>query len=264
MDELHRNVGKLGAGLTPRQADDARARVAEAMSLRARAVDVLRFAARPTYVGRSMAWQPGSGSALALMIGLNVLVVGLSSALIHLALGPSGVLPELAKDTQLSPREVLNYVFLAPLLEEPLHRGWLNGRKAALRFAAFGCAALVLFLVGFLIGTDGGRILALFGVATAFIGLIQWGLTRHRECAVPEAFIRHFRWLVWGSSLVFGLVHLGNYKLLTNPIGVLVVLPLMLAGLLLAYTRTRLGLRAAILHHAGYNMALVAAVLAVT
>lgn len=261
MDELHRDDGKLSAGLTPAGEGDARA---SAFTLRARLADVARFAVRPSYVAQPMGWRPGFGSALVLMIALNVMTVGLSSALIHLALGPSGVLPELAKDTPISPRDVFNYVLLAPLLEEPLHRGWLTGRKAALRFAAFGCAALVLCLIGFVIGTNGGRIFALFGVAAAFIGLVQWGLTRHRDCAVPDAFIRHFRWLVWGSSLVFGLIHLGNFKPFTNPLGVLVVLPLMLAGMLLAYTRTRLGLRAAILHHAGYNMALVAAVLAAT
>jgi len=243
-------------------AGDARALVAGEMSLRARVADVLRFMVRPTYVGQPMGWRPGFGSVLALMMMLNVLIIGLSDALVHFALGPSGVLPETAKDTPLSPRDLFNYVLLAPLLEEPLHRGWLTGRKAALRFAAFGCAALVLFVTGYVIGTNGGRILALLGVAAAFAGLIQWGLTRHRDRAVPDGFIRHFRWLVWGSSLVFGLVHLGNFKPLTNPLGVLVVLPLTLAGLLLAYTRTRLGLRAAILHHACYNTALVGVVLA--
>jgi membrane protease YdiL (CAAX protease family) len=36
-----------------------------------------------------------------------------------------------------------------------------------------------------------------------------------------------------------------------------VVLPLMLGGVLLAYTRTRLGLRAAMVQHGCYNAALV-------
>ena len=209
-----------------------------------------------------MGWGPGFGSALALMIALNLLIVAASDALVRLALGPFGILPELVKDTPLTARDLFNYVLLAPLLEEPLHRGWLSGRKAALRFAAFGFAALILLLTGYLIGTNGGRLLALVGVIAAFIGLIQWGLTRHRDGAVPEAFIRHFRWLVWGSSLVFGLVHLGNFKPLTNPLGVLVVLPLVLGGMLLAYTRTRLGLRAAIVQHAAYNLVLVGATLA--
>jgi membrane protease YdiL (CAAX protease family) len=70
---------------------------------------------------------------------------------------------------------------------------------------------------------------------------------------VPAWFTRNFHWFVWGSTLLFGLIHLGNYEPLTHPLGVLVVLPQTIGGLLLAYTRTRLGLRAAMLHHAAYN-----------
>lgn len=230
------------------------------MTLRERLADVARFAARPTYLERSMAWRPGFASALALMIGLNLLLVMLAGALVDLAFGSSGVLPELAESLPLSPRDVFSYILLAPLLEEPLHRGWLTGRKAALRFAAFGGAALALLLAGYAIGPEGGRILALLGVAAVFAGLIQWGLTRTRDRTVPDWFIRHFRWMVWGSSLVFGLIHLGRFEALTHPLGVLVVLPLILGGLLLAYTRTRLGLRAAMLQHACYNAVIVALV----
>lgn len=53
------------------------------------------------------------------------------------------------------------------------------------------------------------------------------------------------------------MLHLGNYEALTHPLGLLVVSPLMLGGMLLAYTRTRLGLRAAMAHHAAYNAVLV-------
>jgi membrane protease YdiL (CAAX protease family) len=70
---------------------------------------------------------------------------------------------------------------------------------------------------------------------------------------VPAWFARHFHWFVWGSSLLFGLIHLGNYEPLAHPLGVLVVLPQTIGGLLLAYTRTRLGLGAAMAHHAAYN-----------
>ena len=227
------------------------------MTLRERLADVARFMVRPTYAERSMAWRPGFASALALMTGLNLLLVMLAGGLVDLAFGSSGVLPELAENLPLSPRDVFNYILLAPVLEEPLHRGWLTGRKAALRFAAFGGAALTLLLAGYVIGSTSGRILSLLAVAVVFAGLIQWGLTRTRDHIVPDWFIRHFRWMVWGSSVVFGLVHLGRFEALTHPLGALVVLPLMLGGLLLAYTRTRLGLRAAMVQHACYNAVIV-------
>ena len=67
------------------------------------------------------------------------------------------------------------------------------------------------------------------------------------------------RWrYVWGSTLVFGLMHLGNYEALTHPLGLAVVLPQTIGGLLLAYTRTRLGLGAAMAHHAAYNAVFLA------
>ena len=107
----------------------------------------------------------------------------------------------------------------------------LRGQVAALRFAAYGFAAMGL----------------------VFAGLIHWGLTSHRDTTVPAWFTLHFHWVVWGSTLLFGLIHLGNFTALTHPLGLLVVLPQTIGGLLLAYTRTRLGLRAAIAHHAAFN-----------
>ena len=92
----------------------------------------------------------------------------------------------------------------------------------------------------------------------ALAGLVQWSLTRTRDTAVPAWFKRHFHWFVWGSTLLFGLAHLGNYEALTSPLGVLVVLPQTIGGLLLAYTRTRLGLGAAMAHHAAYNAVFLA------
>ena len=227
------------------------------MPLRERVRDVLRFTVRPTYVGRSMAWRPSFVAALALVLGLKLLLMPLVGVLIEIVLGSSGVLPDIAVDRPMRLRHVLEYVLLAPLLEETLFRGWLNGRRAALRFLAYGAAALGLLLAGFLFDPDVRRILALVAVATVFAGLIHWSLTRYRDRAVPDWFIRHFRWIVWGSSLVFGLIHLGRFEVLTHPLGVLVVLPLILGGMLLAYTRTRLGLRAAMVQHGCFNAVLI-------
>jgi hypothetical protein len=114
-------------------------------------------------------------------------------------------------------------------------------------------AALALFLASLLFGPDVGQIVGLAGVATVVAGLVHWSHSHRRDTAVPAWFAQHFHWFVWGSSLLFGLIHLGNYEPLTHPLGVLVVLPQTIGGLLLAYTRTRLGLGAAMAHHALYN-----------
>ena len=165
----------------------------------------------------------------------------------------AGFLPaELPEDISLA-EDVVASLLLAPVLEELLFRGWLTGRIAALRFAAYGFCAMGLFMASLLMPPGYAMLAAWAGVGVVVAGLIHWGRTRHRDTVVPAWFTRHFHWIVWGSSLLFGLIHLGNYEALQSPLGLLVVLPQTLGGLLLAYTRTRLGLGAAMAHHAAYN-----------
>jgi membrane protease YdiL (CAAX protease family) len=142
---------------------------------------------------------------------------------------------------------------VAPLLEELAFRGWLKGRIAALRFALYGFAAMGLFLAAPYMPAQYVTDVSSAGVGVVFVGLLHWGATRNQGNRVPAWFTRHFHWIVWGSSLAFGLIHLGNYEPLAHPLGLLVVLPQTLGGLVLAYTRTRLGLGAAMAHHAAYN-----------
>jgi membrane protease YdiL (CAAX protease family) len=211
-----------------------------------------------------MAWRPGSAVTWAGLTLLTLIAVLLARGLIEAILGPAGILPASTRTGRPDLRDVTLAVIVAPLLEETLSRGWLSGRRAALRFALYGAAALGLMLAALASPPDVRRMIAVAAVVTVFAGLIQWSITRHRERerSVPGWFIRHFRWLAWGSSLAFALLHLGNYEALTHPLGVVVVMPLMLGGMLLAYTRTRLGLRAAIAQHAAYNAVLVGAALA--
>jgi membrane protease YdiL (CAAX protease family) len=230
------------------------------LTLRDRLADVGRFMVRPSFAGRPMAWRREFLATWALLVTLTLLGLLLIMALVGGVLGSSGVLPASTRDDTFGLRQVMLALVLAPLLEEALWRGWLSGRRAALRFAAYGVAALGLLLAGVLLPPDLRKPLALVAACVVFVGLIHWSLTRHRDTDVPPWFPRHFHWLVWGSSLTFGLVHLGNFETLTHPLGVLVVAPLMLGGMLLAYTRTRLGLWAAMAHHAAYNAVLVGTV----
>ncbi|MCX9148125.1 type II CAAX prenyl endopeptidase Rce1 family protein [Erythrobacter sp. WG] len=144
-------------------------------------------------------------------------------------------------------------LLLAPVLEEALFRGWMSGRVAALRFAAYGFGAMACFIATSFTGEGWGMALSLGGVALVFSGLLIWLDRRGRETDVPGWFTRHFPWAVWGSSCAFALIHLGNYAPITDPRGVLVITPLLIGALVLAYVRTRLGLGAAMLYHAAYN-----------
>ena len=200
-----------------------------------------------------MVWGRAAALALAVVFALDLLLGELTVWLTGTWDEAVGFLPEpIEQDISLA-EELFTGLVLAPVLEELLFRGWLTGRIAALRFALYGIAAMACFLVSFYAEPDLAEIVGLAGVAMAFAGLVHWSYTRQRDTAVPAWFIRHFHWFVWGSTLLFGLLHIGNYEPVTHPLGVLVVLPQTIGGLLLAYTRTRLGLGAAIAHHAAFN-----------
>lgn len=222
-------------------------------SLGGRLLDAVRFAARPTFVAEPMPWSRGAAAALFAVFVAACLVDALAWHLITLWDGQSAFLPPLTRDHD-SPGELaFKALLLAPVVEEALFRGWMSGRIAALRFAALGVAAHLCFL-GSLGASEAWRMpLALGGVVLVFFGLVQWLSRRERERQVPGWFARHFRWLVWGSSLAFALIHLGNYGPLTDPRGVLVVSSQLIGGLTLAYVRTRIGLGPAMAYHAAYN-----------
>ncbi|MEE4317039.1 MAG: CPBP family glutamic-type intramembrane protease [Erythrobacter sp.] len=223
------------------------------MRLRERLVDVGRFMVRPTPAIAPLPWGRGLLAALLVVflfdLALDKTVVELTALLD----AGAGFLPDPVEEETTLAEDLFSYLLLAPVVEELVYRGWLTGRMAALRFALYGFAAEAFFVATLFVGEEKGMPLALAGVGLALVGLIHWGLTRDRDTAVPDWFTRHFHWFVWGSTLLFGLMHLGNYEPLTHPLGVLVVLPQTIGGLLLAYSRTRFGLRAAMLHHAAYN-----------
>ncbi|ASJ89503.1 type II CAAX prenyl endopeptidase Rce1 family protein [Porphyrobacter sp. CACIAM 03H1] len=224
------------------------------MTFRARIADAGRFALRPTFVAQPMAWGPAAALALlallVLDLALGLLAMGMAEGLDRLV----PILPEPIEEDITLAEDAFLSLLLAPLLEELLFRGWLSGRLAALHFALYGLAALALFMASLFAGPGAATALALAGVGAVIAGLVHWSRTRHRDREVPAWFIRHFGKLVWGSTLLFGLIHLGNYEPLNHPLGVLVVMPQTIGGLLLAYTRTRLGLTAAVAHHSAFNV----------
>ncbi len=233
-------------------------RVAGPMGWRDWLADVARFVVRPTYVGRPMVWGRTAALLLVMMFALDLAVDTLVSWLTGAWDAQTGFLPEPVEQDIPLAEDMFNALLLAPVLEEALFRGWLTGRIAALRFAAYGFGALGLFTSSLMVPAGYAAAMSLAGSALVFAGLIHWSRTRHRDTAVPVWFTRHFHWLVWSSTVLFGLIHLGNYEALAHPLGVLVVVPQTIGGLLLAYTRTRLGLGAAMAHHAAYNAVFLA------
>lgn len=239
-------------------AGDARALVGAEMTLRARTLDIARFIARPAYAAQPMAWGRAAALALLLVFALDLAIDTLVAALTEAWDTGAGFLPEPIEYQTTLAEDLFGFLVLAPIMEELAFRGWLSGRIAALRFALYGFAAMGVLTAALYVPLEYEIAVSLAGVGVALAGLIHWSRTRARETAVPAWFTRHFHWFVWGSSLAFGLIHLGNYEPLQSPLGLLVVLPQTIGGLLLAYTRTRLGLRAAMVHHAAYNAVFLA------
>lgn len=224
------------------------------------AMDALRFIARPTPVFTRHAWSAALVAALVTIFALDLAVDWVATSLIEAGDRAQPFLPAPADgEGKVSLGETIFIVLLlAPLLEEATYRGWMSGRLTALRFAVFGFAAEICFVAGLWVGPQWEPILTRTGVVIAIVGFILWLHTRERDVAVPAWFTRHFAALVWASTVVFALIHLGNYEALTHPLGVLVVTPQLIGGLFLAYVRTRLGLRAAMTHHAAYNALVLA------
>lgn len=226
------------------------------MSLRARMADAGRFMVRPTPGREATDLSVAVLAVLALVFALE-LTIDVLAGETFMGRG-SGFLPSaLQRDTTLA-EDIFKFLLIAPLLEELVYRGWLSGRVAALRFALYGFAAEALLVAALFLDDGIAHVAALAAAGVALAGLVQWLATRHDDTAVPPWFTRHFHWYVWGSSLAFGLIHLGNYEPITSPLGLLVVLPQTIGGLVLAYARTRLGLGAAMLHHAAYNAVFLA------
>jgi len=139
---------------------------------------------------------------------------------------------------------------VAPLLEEVAFR--LAVTTFSVWRVAVSAAGLALFVprVGILVA-----VVALAAVAVP--------ASRHR---LRRAWAAHFGVVVYGSALLFGLVHVANWRIdasLQSALGVpLLVAPQLLIGLILTYGRVRLGLIGSILVHAAYNGTVLALALA--
>lgn len=139
-------------------------------------------------------------------------------------------------------------VVIAPILEEILFRSWQSGRPRALWLLLCGLlvgATLTASMHGLGPLLAGGLLLAL-----ALAGAIGWYLLRRH--GTLQAYRRAFPAIYWIVAIGFAGVHVLNYGD-ASALTALLVLPQLWAGVMLGYTRQKLGVGAGMLQHAGAN-----------
>lgn len=139
-------------------------------------------------------------------------------------------------------------VFVAPVLEEAIFRGWLTGRPRALWLLA-----CLFALVG--LGLAANADPASWGVSLALLGLLVaaplgWFALRGRGALA--VFATRQPVFFYASAGVFALSHLANYPRISLA-AVPLVLPQLWTGLTAGFVRMRLGLPAAIALHMSAN-----------
>lgn len=222
------------------------------------AIRVARFARRPTLTLPPLSSDPGNTGVIPFVSRMIVLDLAIRIGVIWLTLLGTQILDtDSVFDDGIDPwLLVLLAVIIAPLLEETAMRllihPWSQWR--------FWVSTLVwLTFVGSSVFSGEwsgwqGWLLLVWPV-----GLIVWRLTN--RAAQAEAKWNRGSWVVWVCVIGFALAHVANYdipisdwRLIT--IGLLVV-PQLIGGLFIAYTRIRAGFWAGVAHHAISNALLV-------
>lgn len=206
-----------------------------------------RFVRRPCMaspVGLRNGWRL-AGAMLALnLLGLFVLLIAIGGwqALVGIDRHALEDVPEV----WLLPAAVL----AAPLVEEPVFRGWLGGRPRVLWL--LGCSVAGAVLVA---ADPAWPLLAGGLVLLLCAGLVGCLMLWNRE--TPNWFVSHFPAIFFAGAGLFAIMHVFNYAdtdLLTLPM----VLPQLWAGLTLGFVRIRVGLPASMLVHGLSNGLLLA------
>jgi hypothetical protein len=166
------------------------------------------------------------------------------------------------------PRRFWLWIIFYSAIEEltfrlPLRYSAINLTISALLFALFPAGSLLLRFGGFGLATTTERWLvrAVFALLVASVVFVVLRTEPVRRLA-GSIWFDHFRSILYVSCFAFGLFHLFNYRFTSLTAATLLlapflVLPQIVAGFILAFTRMRLGLIWCILLHAAHNLVLL-------
>lgn len=229
-----------------------------AIGIRAELVRVAVFCRRPTrrhfiYVSISSIIPRMMAMLLAYWVFTAVIVV-------PLLLGLDKLL-DLKWQVDLSTtRALIMAVAVAPLFEELVFRAGLRNPTMTL---AVQPILITLYLTQWKVAS------ALCGVVAIILLVdhIRQRFLKDEErfslrMVRRRAFLTHYRWIVWGYAVAFGLCHMSN-STSTHANGwlalmkIMVVFPQIIMGVVLSYWRLRYGLLSAIVFHAMINLSVV-------
>jgi Type II CAAX prenyl endopeptidase Rce1-like len=160
---------------------------------------------------------------------------------------------------------------VAPLLEETAFRLWLINKPIQLSLG------IVFFLFYYIFSFVPGSIIESvftsfsndnpFIIIAFYLGLLaisaavvyQIITLKKIQSLLGNLFKHKYRWVFYGSALLFGLLHISNYQLswtvaLLTPI---LVLPQVSGGILLSYIRVTYGFWRGVIGHFLYNLLLL-------
>ena len=231
------------------------------------AQDVWRFALAPRLPAGRPGWGGTFAFVFAIVLTLDFAIAG-GAILLEVLATEAGYEPPPYIESGLSlPWELAAMILFAPAIEEAIFRGPLAGTKAWLRFGLH-MGIVIGLMIATTIFADSLPEYVMLSASVFALGVLIYAVARlrarHRaETGIPAWYRNNVRLFVWGSTLLFGGIHLWNYEGASSPLDVLLVASQTTGGLILAYTRIHLGLAAAIAQHAIFNAAFAAGSLAI-
>lgn len=182
------------------------------------------------------------------------LLVGLFYSLLHFNIIKEHESADLLKEYGVLGTLAIACVF-APFLEELFFRWHLRDLHGSIYFAFLSISGLIISQIT--------EPLLQFAIAVAALisaALAISFLRKKRKFYAVRIWKRNYPFLFYYTAIIFGLIHLSNYKDLTvsDPSFVLYIASQTFGGLGLGYLRIKHGLLYSILFHACFNLVAVA------
>lgn len=153
---------------------------------------------------------------------------------------------------------------LFPVIEELLFRLHLKSVKGSYLFYLLMCFAIAVSLINtFLLRTQVAVAVFVLLCFLIFTLVLTWPNFKQYRFACTRFLLKYFHIHVWLSAFVFGMLHVSNYTLYSTTallLSPLLVLPQLLAGLTLSYTRLKYGILSSMSMHGLHNGLLFTAV----